>query len=72
MIFKIRWIRHFFFFFTISVVFSKEKGDSFDLKELDLSFEQNENELSHSITVNPSSLLGWSKRGDMRLFLGKF
>ena len=72
MIFKIRWIRHFLFFFTISVVFAKEKGHSFDLKKLDLAFEQNEKELSHSITGNPRSLRAWSKRGDMRLFLGKF
>ena len=72
MILKSLWIKHLFFFFTISLVFTKEKEDSFDLKKLELAFEENEIELSKSIAVNPGSLRGWSKRGDMRLFLGKF
>ena len=72
MIFKSLCIKHLFFFFTISLFFAKEKEDSFDLKKLDLAFEENERELSKSIAGNPGSLRGWSKRGDMRLFLGKF
>ena len=54
------------------MVFAKEKEDSFDLKKLDLAFEENEINFLNSITGNPRSLRAWSKRGDMRLFLGKF